>query len=195
MDISSLNPAQQRALLEELKKGNLGGVTGKLGLELAGLLGQGTRAYTSATEPLVRGAQDLVYKNFPSKVGGISPFGARMAGHGAFRGLVRSAPILGAVGGVMGAADVIAGPDSLANKAMDTAAMTGGAWKGAAAGAAAGSIVPGLGTAAGAIVGGLSGAGIGKMGSDGLQWLFGDKKSAEQRRLEEALIALRGGVV
>jgi hypothetical protein len=37
--------------------------------------------------------------------------------------------------------------------------------------------------------------GAGKAVSDGAQWLFGDKKTAEQRRMEEALIALRGGQI
>ena len=38
-----------------------------------------------------------------------------------------------------------------------------------------------------------AGAGVGKALSDGTQWLFGDKKSPEERRMEEALMALRGG--
>ena len=40
------------------------------------------------------------------------------------------------------------------------------------------------------------GASTGKMISDGTQWLFGDKKTPEQRRMEEALRALQqGGLV
>ena len=39
------------------------------------------------------------------------------------------------------------------------------------------------------------GASMGKMGSDGLQWLFGDKKTPEQRKLEEALALLQGGLI
>ena len=86
---------------------------------------------------------------------------------------------LGAVGGVLGAADVIAGQDSAANKLMDSAAMGVGGFLGAPGGP----------------VGVAAGAGTGKMVSDGLQWLFGDKKSAEQRKLEEALAQLqRGGI-
>jgi hypothetical protein len=86
---------------------------------------------------------------------------------------------LGAVGGVLGAADIVAGQDSAANKLMDTAAMSVGGFLGAAGGP----------------VGIAAGAGTGKMVSDGLQWLFGDKKSAEQRKLEEALAQLqRGGI-
>ena len=84
---------------------------------------------------------------------------------------------LGAVGGVLGAADVIVGQDSAANKLMDTAAMGIGGFLGAAGGP----------------VGIAAGAGIGKAASDGLQYIFGDKKSAEERKLEEALAALQGG--
>ena len=86
---------------------------------------------------------------------------------------------LGAVGGVMGAADVLAGQDSAANKLMDTAAMSVGGFLGAAGGP----------------VGVAAGAGTGKAISDGLQWLFGDKKTAEQRKLEEALAQLQRGVI
>ena len=74
---------------------------------------------------------------------------------------------IGALGGVMGAADVLVGKDSAANKAMDATAM-----------------------------GIAAGAGIGKMASDATQFVFGGGKSAEQRRIEEALIAAqRGGLV
>ena len=91
--------------------------------------------------------------------------------------LSKAAVGLGAVGGVLGAADVIAGNDSAANKIMDTAAMGIGGFLGAAGGP----------------VGIAAGAGMGKAASDGLQWLFGDKKSAEERKLEEALALLQGG--
>ena len=37
-----------------------------------------------------------------------------------------------------------------------------------------------------------AGASTGKMVSDGVQWLFGDKMTAEQRKMEEALAALQG---
>ena len=60
---------------------------------------------------------------------------------------------------------------------MDTAAMGIGGFLGAAGGP----------------VGMAAGAGIGKAASDGLQFIFGDKKSAEQRKLEEALAMLQGG--
>ena len=93
--------------------------------------------------------------------------------------LAKGAVGLGAVGGVLGAADVIAGQDSIANKTMDTVAMGIGGFLGAAGGP----------------VGIAAGAGLGKAASDATQWLFGDKKSAEQRKMEEALAALRGGQI
>lgn len=87
---------------------------------------------------------------------------------------------IGALGGVMGAADVLVGKDSAANKAMDATAMGIGGFLGAAGGP--------MGIAAG--------AGIGKMASDATQFVFGGGKSAEQRRMEEALIAAqRGGLI
>ena len=87
------------------------------------------------------------------------------------------APGLGALGGALAVGDLVLGDESAANKTMDAAAM--------AAGGFIGSIGGPLGTAAG--------VGLGKMASDGIQYLFGDKKTPEQRRMEEALAALGGG--
>ena len=47
--------------------------------------------------------------------------------------------------------------------------------------------------ALGGPLGAVTGASVGKMASDGLQYLFGDKKTPQQRKLEEALILLNGG--
>ena len=58
---------------------------------------------------------------------------------------------------------------------MDATAMTIGAILGSAGGP--------LGTAAG--------AGLGKMASDATQYLFGDKKTPEQRKMELALAQLQ----
>ena len=93
--------------------------------------------------------------------------------------MLKGAVGLGAVGGVLGAADIIAGNDSLGNKAMDTVAMGIGGTLGAVGGP--------MGIAAG--------AGLGKMASDATQFVLGGGKSAEQRKLEEALAALRGGQI
>jgi len=73
--------------------------------------------------------------------------------------------------------DVVMGDESIANKAMDGAFMV--------AGGALGSFVPVVGTAMG-VAGG-------KMVSDATQWLFGDKKTPEQRKMEQALAGLQQG--
>ena len=104
----------------------------------------------------------------------------RFAGSAMGRGIARTIPGISAAVNVLDVADVIAGDDSLGNKVMDTAAM-------------------GIGGTAGAMLGGPLGASIGaslgKTVSDGAQALFGGGKSAEQRKMEEALAALRGGQI
>ena len=104
----------------------------------------------------------------------------RFAGSAMGRGIARAIPGISAAVNVLDVADVIAGDESLANKGMDVAAM-------------------GIGGTAGAFLGGPLGASIGaslgKTVSDGAQALLGGGKSAEQRRMEEALAALRGGQI
>ena len=77
---------------------------------------------------------------------------------------------------VLDVADVVAGGDSLGNKIMDTGAMA-------------------IGGTAGAMLGGplgaSMGASLGKTVSDGVQGIFGGGKSAEERKLEEALTLLQ----
>ena len=104
----------------------------------------------------------------------------RFAGSAMGRGIARTIPGISAAVNVLDVADVIAGDESLGNKVMDTAAM-------------------GIGGTAGAFMGGPLGASIGaslgKTVSDGAQFLLGGGKSAEQRKMEEALAALRGGQI
>ena len=139
-----------------------------------------------AVTPAATKMQNFIVNNvskldpkYPAQVGSVlTPKGQvinMLAGPQA-RMLSKAAVGLGAVGGVLGAADVIAGNDSLANKAMDATAMTIGGILGAAGGP--------MGIAAG--------AGFGKTLSDGTQWLFGDKKTPEQRKMELALAQLQG---
>jgi len=106
----------------------------------------------------------------------------RFAGSKPVRTALRFVPGLSVGFAALDAADVVAGPDSLANKGMDAAAMGIGATIGGVLGG--GVLSP---------VGAAVGASTGKMVSDATQWLFGDKKSAEQRKMEEALQMLRGG--
>ena len=102
---------------------------------------------------------------------GVGKKAARMAGSGLAKGIGRVVPGFSVAGNVMDVADIVTGDESLANKAMDTTAMVGGGVIGSVGGPLGASI----------------GASTGKMISDGTQWLFGDKKTPEQRKMEEAL--------
>ena len=158
-----------------------GNVAGDLLIDGAAGLGTGLAKYDKAVTPFATAAQNKLTGLIGSAGGATKIGGAagRMAGGAKALGLLKALPAFGAVGGVLGAADVIAGPDSGANKAMDaTAMMIGGA----------------LGSVGGPL-GALAGAGAGKMVSDATQFIFGDRKTAEQRRMEEALAALRGGMI
>lgn len=101
----------------------------------------------------------------------------RMAGSPAARKALRFVPGLGLGLTALDVADVVTGNESLGNKAMDTAGMAIGGTLGAVGGP--------LGVAAG--------VSLGKMGSDALQYLFGDKLTPEQRKMREALMMLQGG--
>ena len=120
---------------------------------------------------------DLVGK-IPIKKGGATL--SRIATSTPVRFAGRALPILGGIGAVTDAVDIVAGDESLANKAMDTAAMGIGGGIGA---------VLGLGNPLVA----ATGASLGKMSSDALQYLFGDKLTPEQRKMKEALMMLQGG--
>jgi len=93
----------------------------------------------------------------------------------------RLAPGLSAVQNIADVGDIITGEENIANKGMDVAAMgVGGA----------------AGFALGGPLGASIGASLGKTVSDGTQFLLGGGKSPEERKLEEALLALqRGGLV
>ena len=95
------------------------------------------------------------------------------------KNIARALPVVGAGFAVADVGDIVFGQDSLANKASDTAAMGVGGVIGG---------VLGMGNPFAV----AAGASTGKMVSDGVQWLFGDKMTAEQRKMEEALAALQG---
>lgn len=103
---------------------------------------------------------------------------ARMAGSKPVYNALRVVPGLTAGLAALDAADIVTNDTNIGNKLMDTTAMGIGGVLGAVGGP----------------VGAMAGASTGKFVSDGLQWLFGDKKTPEQRRLEEAL-ALIGGKI
>ena len=134
---------------------------------------------TPAAQAVQGKATSLLGTGVSTKVGPMASI-SRFAASPAALTAAKVGTGIGALGGVLGAADVLVGQDSAANKAMDTAAMGIGGFLGAAGGP----------------VGIAAGAGIGKAISDGTQFIFGGGKSAEERKLEEALIALkRGGLV
>ena len=127
--------------------------------------------------PLQRGVGKDVGK-LASMVPGVGSKGALKVAR--FAG--RAVPLLSAISNVTDVADIVAGDESLANKAMDATAMTAGAAIGGVLGAGVFSPL----TAS-------IGASTGKLLSDGTQWLFGDKKTPEQRKMELALAQLQGG--
>ena len=102
----------------------------------------------------------------------------KAAGTGVARFAGRAIPVLSAIGAVGDVGDIVLGQDSLGNKAMDAAAMGVG-----------GSIGGVLGLGNPLLIAG--GASLAKAGSDGLQFLFGGGKSAEERKIEEALKLLQ----
>lgn len=172
-------------LIQQLIQNKYGG-RAKLG-DAMDFAGTALSFVDDAVSPAAGKLQNAVVSNvskidpkYPAKIGGVLTNKGKvlqmLSGPQASL-LAKGAVGLGAVGGVMGAADVIAGNDSLGNKAMDTVAMGIGGVLGAAGGP--------MGIAAG--------AGLGKMASDATQYIFGDKKTAEQRKLEEALALLQGG--
>lgn len=90
----------------------------------------------------------------------------------------RALPVLGALQAVGDVGDIVLGDDSLGNKVMDTAGMGIGGTLGGVLGMGNPLMIAG-------------GASVGKAASDGLQFLIGGGKSAEERKLEEALKLLQ----
>jgi hypothetical protein len=131
-----------------------------------------------AAAPIAAGIQTLADK-IPLGKGGATA--TRMAGQLPGKIIAKALPVLGAVGAVTDVADILTNDTSFGNKVMDTTAM-------------------GIGGTIGAVVGlgnpfiAAGGASLGKMGSDALQWLFGDKKTPQQRKLEEQLALLGGRI-
>ena len=113
-----------------------------------------------------------------SGAGGVGSKVARFAGGKTAKNILRAVPGLSTALVALDAADVVAGPNSLGNKAMDASAMGIGGTIGG---------IMGLGNPL-AIA---TGAGLGKMASDATQFVLGGGKSAEQRKLEEAVKLLQ----
>ena len=119
---------------------------------------------------LGKGMNTATFGTMPKTVG-------RLAGGKAMRGLTRVIPGLGAAVTALDLADIATNETSVLNKGMDATAMGVGAVLGSAFGP----------------LGAMGGAQVGKMASDGLQYLFGDKKTPKQRELESVLAALNTG--
>lgn len=102
----------------------------------------------------------------------------RMAGGKLGRNILRAVPVLSTAAVGLDVADILAGPDSLGNKAMDATSMGIGGTIGG---------ILGLGNPL-AIA---TGAGLGKLASDATQFVVGGGKSAEDRKLEEAIKLLQ----
>ena len=144
------------------------------------------KGYEAGVKPLVNAQTKALQSMIPQGpvrapgTGGLGMKAGRMAGAALKNPLLQKglayAP---AIGTALAVGDVVLGDESLGNKAMDATAMTIGGMLGSA--------VPVVGT-------GL-GIAAGKMVSDGAQFLFGDKKTPEQRKMELALAELRGGVI
>jgi len=174
-----MTPAEKELLLRQYTQGTRGkSIIGDV-LDAGG-------AALSYADDLVTPAARQTQLSILNRLGGVGSgaggLGSRMAGTMLTPGALTALKLgtgVSAVGGVLGAADVVLGDESFGNKAMDLTAMGIGGFLGAAGGP----------------VGIAAGAGIGKTLSDGTQWLFGDKKSPEERRMEEALLALRGGQI
>ena len=154
-------------------------ITGR-GMKAADTMGDGLR-YLGGKEFANKAQWQLIEKLGGAKgqlKPGVMGKVARFAGGKTAHTLLRAVPGLSAGLVAFDVGDVLLGPDSAGNKVMDGTAMTIGGILGAAGGP----------------VGVAAGIGAGKMVSDATQWLFGDKKTAEQRKLEEALARLNGGI-
>ena len=133
-----------------------------------------------AAAPLAAGLQGLAEK-IPLGKGGAAA--SRMAGSKVAGILTKAMPVVGAVGAVADVGDILTNNTSAGNKLMDTAAM-------------------GIGGTIGGVLSlgnpfvAAGGASLGKMASDATQFVLGGGQSPEQRKLEEALVALqRGGMI
>jgi len=169
MNLMNLDPETRDYLIQQYRLS--GDPAMARAVKVADMAGGAVDAYSGLTDDFVRGGQKALMGIAPNKTGAV----ARMAVNPAFKGALRALPAVGALGGVMGAADVLAGDGSTGKKIRDGTAMTIGGILGAAGGP----------------VGIAAGAGAGKMVSDVGGWLLGEK-SAEEIRMEEALAQLRG---
>ncbi len=125
------------------------------------------RDYGEATRPTAENLQDMLVRLIGSDGAGVKSMrnnASRMAMDDNMVRLLQALPAAAAVGGVVGAGDIIAGEESFANKTMDLLGMGAGAY-----GINRGVNRLGGTTAAGKALAMAAGLGIGKMGSDAVQ--------------------------
>ena len=145
-------------------------VRSKPAVKLAGMADDANRAL-GAGDLL----DDIIGRVPLGKGGGLL---TKAAGTGVARFAGRAIPVLGAIGAVGDVGDLLLGQDSLANKAMDATAMGIGGTIGGVLGMGNPLLIAG-------------GASMGKAGSDLIQRIVGGGKSAEERKIEEAIALLQ----
>ena len=145
-------------------------VRSKPAVKLAGMADDANRAL-GAGDLL----DDIIGRVPLGKGGGLL---TKAAGTGVARFAGRAIPVLGAIGAVGDVGDILVGQDSLANKAMDATAMGVGGTIGGLLGMGNPLLIAG-------------GASMGKAGSDLIQRIVGGGKSAEERKIEEAIALLQ----
>ena len=122
----------------------------------------------------------------PTAIDLADQYNVALTGNRAAEIALRLLPATAAVGSVLGVGDLVFGGDTFANKAMDTLGMGAGAF-GMHMGRVGGT------TPAGRALQYTSGAALGKVGSDLIQYIAGGGQSATDRQLEAALAALSQG--
>ncbi len=129
---------------------------------------RGMQAYDEMTRPGAKSLQEmlvnLIGQNEPGNPETARAVMGRMAMDDNMLRLLQAMPAAAAVGGVVGAGDIVAGEESFANKTMDLLGMGAGAY-----GINRGVNRLGGTTAAGKALAMAAGLGIGKMGSDAVQ--------------------------
>ena len=177
---SAPDPRSFKATTNNYRANPRGNLLGDAMMAGADLAGTAAGKYMNIADPFAKKAQLAILQ----KMGGVGSGGgglgsgiARFAGSKGALNALRAVPGIGLAGAALGVGDIVLGGDSAANKVMDGAMMAGGA--------ALGSVIPVVGTAVG--------AGLGKMASDGLQFVFGGGKSAEEQKMEAALRMLQTG--
>ena len=191
--MQEVDPQKHAAMLQDylnnLKMGDMRkqalGTADMFGADLIAGAGELSKRYVGAADDLMNPVRAAIVNRMggigaggaTSGLGKLGAGAARFAAGPQAKMLFRAIPGLGAAGAALGVGDIIFGGDSAGNKAMDAGLM--------AAGGVLGMVGGPLGAAAG--------AGVGKMVSDGIQFVVGGGKSPEQQRMEQALNMLQSG--